>query len=729
MKRVLAMRTFAKICVVRLILLGLFSVSLADEHEFPPFPYSKYWIQEDPGLNVYNGPIPDGDRILFIATDGDDENPGTEAEPWATLHHAIEQVQQGDVLVVRGGIYFPDDILRINSPFGTEEQRIVLMAYPGEIPILDFSQLDRVSNNHGIRLNAWYWHLIGLTIRNAAHNGIRMDGSHNILDQLTAYNNHDTGIHMAGTASHNLIRNSDSFHNFNYDPARTPRIGNNADGFGAKFDGLGPGNRYHGCRAWNNSDDGYDFWRAHHTIVVENSWAFANGDASVFGEPEDFAGAFEGNGNGFKLGGDHIHTPHIVVRSKAFENFGSDGQAKGFDFNNNLGAMTLLHNTAYNNGRNIFFPATIEGQALFVNNISFESNVIANLPLNAAQGGNSWQSDSTVTEDSFLSVDTELARGPREADGSLPDIPLLVPAPGSFLVDGGVAIGEPFYGDAPDIGVYEFATGELVDPWIDIGSGMYFSDLRVFDMEFGAHWSIQEQFESDIPAFGEGSNELESDFTISSISDRLHIDEWIRPSIGTRTKNFLRETAEVTLLENRHVFIAHSDDISASNKPEWLAEYESSDMKIVLTDPAEAEREMTVYIREVSANETIVLGRNSMDGTAGAPMYLVLAGSYDPLVTSVERDQADKQNELSVAVYPNPFNAAANVTYTIGRPSHVRLHVYDVTGRLVETLVDGIVESGSYTEVFTGSNLASGVYFVRLIAGRDVLHQRMLLMK
>ncbi len=50
---------------------------------------------------------------------------------------------------------------------------------------------------------------------------------------------------MAGTASHNLVLNCDSFHNFN----TTGRVGNSANGFGAKFDELGPGNHFYGFRA------------------------------------------------------------------------------------------------------------------------------------------------------------------------------------------------------------------------------------------------------------------------------------------------------------------------------------------------------------------------------------------------------------------------------------------------------------------------------------------------
>lgn len=289
-----------KLWVAVILSLGLLSHTIAND--------------DDPGLNVYYTDIPEGDRTFFIAPDGDNDNPGTEEEPWATLDYALTHIQPGDVFVMRGGVYYHNERISITGFY--EGNPVTIVAFPGEVPILDFSAMQKDHTNTdyiGIRITAWYVHIIGITVRYAGNNGIRMDGSHNILEQVTAYGNNDTGIHMAGNASYNLIKNCDSFHNFN----ETGRVGNNADGFGAKFDIL-PGNKFYGCRAWENSDDGFDFWKAANTIVVENCWAFGNGDASVFGNPENF----EGNGNGFKLGGDGVRGDHIVIRSVAFDNIG-----------------------------------------------------------------------------------------------------------------------------------------------------------------------------------------------------------------------------------------------------------------------------------------------------------------------------------------------------------------------------------------------------------------------
>jgi len=399
--------------------------------------------------------IPAGKRI-YVALNGTSGAPGTEAQPLRTLVQAVSIVQPGDVIIMRGGVYTQTSTITIGTNrHGTAANPITLMAQPGETPIFDFT--GQSNGNIGIRLNANHWRVIGLTIRHAGHNGIRMDGSNNRLERLVVHNSHDTGIHMAGTASHNLVFNCDSYHNFN----TTGRVGNNADGFGVKFDDIGPGNRLYGCRSWENSDDGYDLWRVQQTVIIQNCWAFGNGNAAVFGNPANF----EGGGNGFKLGGDHQPGDHVVIRSVAFDNFGSSNNAKGFDHNNNTGALTLIHNTAFNNGRNFTFPNNPQngGQHVFQNNLSVIPGSVQ-LPSFALQEGNSWQV-GTATASHLVSTLTELARSPRQADGSLPELDLLRPQAGTFIVDGGVDIGWAFNGVAPDMGAYEIAAPVGYEAW------------------------------------------------------------------------------------------------------------------------------------------------------------------------------------------------------------------------------------------------------------------------
>ncbi len=65
---------------------------------------------------------------------------------------------------------------------------------------------------------------------------------------------------------------------------------------------------------------------------------------------------------------------------------------------------------------------------------------------------------------------------------------------------------------------------------------------------------------------------------------------------------------------------------------------------------------------------------------------------------------------------PNPFNPVTKVAYHVPSASRVTIRVFDVTGRLVTTLVDGVVEPGRHAAVWNGTNengesVGSGVYF------------------
>jgi subtilisin family serine protease len=80
-----------------------------------------------------------------------------------------------------------------------------------------------------------------------------------------------------------------------------------------------------------------------------------------------------------------------------------------------------------------------------------------------------------------------------------------------------------------------------------------------------------------------------------------------------------------------------------------------------------------------------------------------------------------------VAVRPNPFNPASLVSYELANPTRVALRVYDLQGRRVRTLTDGMVDAGMHSTLFDGRNdaghdLASGTYFLRIEADgqRDV---------
>ena len=79
--------------------------------------------------------------------------------------------------------------------------------------------------------------------------------------------------------------------------------------------------------------------------------------------------------------------------------------------------------------------------------------------------------------------------------------------------------------------------------------------------------------------------------------------------------------------------------------------------------------------------------------------------------------------------YPNPFNNTSNLKFQIVNTGDVKLVVYDIMGREVQTLVNEQLTPGTYETSFDGSQLTSGVYFYRLNAGDFVETKKMLLLK
>lgn len=380
-------------------------------------------------------------RAIYVAPDGSVLGSGNVGSPVNSVATALVRATAGDTIYVRGGTYTPGAVIRINKS-GAEGQYLHIWAYPGETPVFDFT-----GANRGFEIRADYIHMKGLVVEKALDNGILVkQASHNIIEQVVARWNGDSGVQVEDASAHNLLLNIDSYEN--YDPTNN---GENADGFAIKF-GVGPGNVVRGCRAWGNSDDGYDFWSVDHPnqqgILLENNWAFRNG-YNVWDDPN-----FQGDSNGFKLG--HGPGAHVLIGNLAWGH-----RAHGFDVNGNISGVTLYHNTAYQNrGVNFNFDddrnVTELGTYVLRNNVSLGASVRMDATVTDHQY-NSWNSSiDRASAIDFLSLDDTGADGPRLPDGSLPVLDFLRLAPGSDLIDAGIDVGLPFSGAAPDLGAYEF---------------------------------------------------------------------------------------------------------------------------------------------------------------------------------------------------------------------------------------------------------------------------------
>lgn len=374
----------------------------------------------------------------FVSPTGSDANPGTITQPFLTISKGVTTIGSNGKLYLRGGVYAQASKLNLSQTASTTN-KIRVWAYPGETPVIDFTG----NTSDGISINGDGYHLKGITVMKTGHNGMYISGAHNLIELCTTCSNQNTGIHIRGDLNtvSNLVLNCDSYRN--YDPAGH---GQDADGFSAKWV-FGTGNVFSGCRAWENSDDGWDLWMGTNTIVITNCWAYRQG-TNIFGDT-----AWVGNGNGFKLGGNYIPTPHLLVRSMAVLNM-----ANGIDQNNNLAGQTLDNNTCWANLKSNYAMKHGSNTTPHVvrNNISFGGSSSDSFTTGTLSTNNTWQIISpTVNSGDFQSMDYSGITGPRQADGSLPDQPLLHPVAGGRLVDQGVQNGVSYSGSAPDLGAFE----------------------------------------------------------------------------------------------------------------------------------------------------------------------------------------------------------------------------------------------------------------------------------
>ena len=98
---------------------------------------------------------------------------------------------------------------------------------------------------------------------------------------------------------------------------------------------------------------------------------------------------------------------------------------------------------------------------------------------------------------------------------------------------------------------------------------------------------------------------------------------------------------------------------------------------------------------------------------------VVVVGNNGPLGTS----------EFNTSNYPNPFNPSTTISFELPTTGHAKVTVYNSLGREVEVIQDGVMEAGSHSVVWDGSEAASGVYFYRIATADATATAKMLLMK
>ncbi|MHC1692343.1 MAG: pectate lyase [Sphaerochaetaceae bacterium] len=356
---------------------------------------------------------------LHVSPNGSPFGRGTVSDP-LDLASGINYAKPGQPIVLAGGTYYPTRAVIIErGNNGNAQNRKILRSAAGERSVLDFS-----GAQGGMQVWGDYWLIEGIDVCNTPYNvkGLQISGNHNIVSDVWTYRCGDTGLQISGNSGEpfekwpadNLILNCTSHDNC--DPAA-----NNADGFAAKLT-CGEGNVFRGCIGYSNIDDGWDLFTKIESgpigvVTIDSCVAYKNGSLSD--------GSGNGDGNGFKLGGDGIEVAHVLRNSIAYAN-----GASGITSNSNP-AIILENNTSYgNNSYNISLYGKSGGIRSFIvkNTISIHGSSADNIKEmpslvspdnyfhNGAQSHNS--RGEVIGPLIFLSTDTSIVPG-RKTDGSI----------------------------------------------------------------------------------------------------------------------------------------------------------------------------------------------------------------------------------------------------------------------------------------------------------------------
>jgi len=121
---------------------------------------------------------------------------------------------------------------------------------------------------------------------------------------------------------------------------------------------------------------------------------------------------------------------------------------------------------------------------------------------------------------------------------------------------------------------------------------------------------------------------------------------------------------------------------------------------------------------------------NKWIGTGGGGLAVYREGGV--IIPPVEVKEKSNEIPTNFALYqnyPNPFNPSTTIEFDIPERTNVKLVIYDILGREVETIVDKEFEPGKYKINFTATNLPSGVYFYTLRTPKFTKTNKMLLIK
>ncbi len=103
-------------------------------------------------------------------------------------------------------------------------------------------------------------------------------------------------------------------------------------------------------------------------------------------------------------------------------------------------------------------------------------------------------------------------------------------------------------------------------------------------------------------------------------------------------------------------------------------------------------------------------------------------GELNSMLGMAEKDQV-ASGEILEQNIPNPVGALATIGYHLKKPASVNLSVYDLCGKHVKTIEEGIRKAGRYTAIWNTTDIEPGLYFYRITAGKDSMTRKCIVLR
>lgn len=381
-----------------------------------------------------------------------DTSDGIVVDNFTDLKKAVAQT--GKTIYVKGNIDCPER-LNLNTK-NANIQIIGITNDDGTAATLDFASLrdslkSKGESGVGVYIKGTHYTLKNLIVQNAGDCGLRIKGNgtgYSTIENCVFRYNNNSGISVTNGASNNTFKSVDCYRNADI----VQSLGSDADGFSVKLS-AGENNYFYNCRAYENSDDGWDSydkitpyvgridyiecltWNNGNNKIFTGEYDYENGNpldknllyvqAILKSDPDfetkynnhqvtswpqvdinilglsasysDIHNKWSGNPNGFKFGS--INTPDTSYRN--IKNcIAFDHTNKGFDQNNAAASYDIENALSFNNGRNYYMSKmtskSAKGVLYSFGNTSSSDSVDSNVTLTTPDKSKQTELKNTV---------------------------------------------------------------------------------------------------------------------------------------------------------------------------------------------------------------------------------------------------------------------------------------------------------------------------------------------